>query len=110
MKRTYNQHHRGLLFPYVRLAALLGLPIVFGSGAWGQCTGALVDDAASFQWIYDRAGGGVAPGEIITVLGQQLGPAQSASFQLNQQGQVPTTLEGLQVLIGGIPAPVIYTS
>ena len=63
----------------------------------------IVDDAASFQWIYDRTGVGVAPGEIITILGKQLGPAQSASFQLNQQGQVPTTLEGSQVLIGEIP-------
>ena len=83
--------------------------MVFGSGAWGQCGGALVEDAASFQWIFDRTDVGVAPGEIITVLGPQLGPAQSASFQLNQ-GQVPTTLEGVQVLIGGIPAPVVYAS
>ena len=110
MKRTNHRPHKGLLFPNVRLAALLALPIAFGSAAWGQCTGALVDDAASFQWIYDRAGTGVAPGEIVTVLGQKLGPAQSASFQLNQQGQVPTTLDGVQVLIGGIPAPVIYAS
>ncbi len=109
MKKTSNRNHTGLLFPDLRLA-LLALPVAFGSAAWGQCAGAFVDDAASFQWIYDRAGTGVAPGEIVTVLGQKLGPAQSASFQLNQQGQVPTTLDGVQVLIGGIPAPVIYAS
>lgn len=110
MKRTNHRRHRGLLLPNVRLAALVALPIAFGSEAWGQCAGALVDDAASFQWIYDRAGAGVAPGEIVTLLGQKLGPAQSAGFELNQQGQVPTTLDGVQVLIGGIPAPVIYAS
>ena len=110
MKKTFNRRRKSLLFPYLQIAALLVLPMIFASGALGQCAGALVDDAASLQWIYDRPGGGVAPGEIITVLGQQLGPAQSASFQLNQQGQVPTTLEGVRVLIGGIPAPVIYVS
>ena len=76
MKKTYNRHHKDLLFPYLRLAALLVLPIGFGSRAWGQCAGALVDDAASFQWILAETG---------VVVGQISGRNE---FQIRKQPQM----------------------
>jgi uncharacterized protein (TIGR03437 family) len=51
---------------------------------------------------------GVAPGLIFTVVGQGLGPAvgqQPADFP---NGAFPTTLAGVQVLVGGIPAPLLF--
>jgi uncharacterized protein (TIGR03437 family) len=56
----------------------------------------------------------IAPGEIITIGGTSIGPATAASFTVTTSGGsqfVPTTgLAGVQVLINGIPAPVLYVS
>lgn len=54
--------------------------------------------------------GSIAPGEIITIKGTLLGPATPASFTLDAQKQVATTLADTQVLFDGIPGPVLYTS
>jgi uncharacterized protein (TIGR03437 family) len=51
----------------------------------------------------------IAPGEIITVGGTSIGPATPASFTV-ANGLVPTTLGGVQVLVNGFAAPVLYVS
>jgi uncharacterized protein (TIGR03437 family) len=63
-----------------------------------------VANAASFQV------GPVAPGEIVTVFGDGIGPAILAGAQLNAQGKLATTLGGTQVLFDGIPAPLVYAT
>jgi uncharacterized protein (TIGR03437 family) len=63
---------------------------------------AAVSNAAS----YNEAG--IAPGEIVTLFGANLGPASAATLQLDASGKVATTLAATQVLFGGIPAPMIY--
>jgi uncharacterized protein (TIGR03437 family) len=52
----------------------------------------------------------VAPGEIVTLYGAGIGPADLVTARLDQKGLVDTTLGGAQVLFDGTPAPLIYVS
>jgi uncharacterized protein (TIGR03437 family) len=55
--------------------------------------------------------GAIAPGEIIAIKGSGLGPATGVSFSVDPNtGMVDTSLAGTVVRIGGIPAPILYTS
>jgi uncharacterized protein (TIGR03437 family) len=56
------------------------------------------------------ATGAVAPGEIISIFGTNLGPATPAYLTLNPAGNVTTTLAGVTVTFNGIPAPLTYVS
>lgn len=60
-----------------------------------------VTNAASFNT------GGISAGEIITLFGIAMGPG---TIQTAPSGatQFPTTLGGVQVTVGGYPAPLIY--
>lgn len=53
--------------------------------------------------------GYVAPGEIISITGLSIGPAQAASFSL-EDGVVSSSLNGLQVFVNNVPAPILYAS
>jgi uncharacterized protein (TIGR03437 family) len=55
-------------------------------------------------------GGAVAPGEIVAIFGANLGVSQVTQFQPGANGNVGTILAGTQVLINGVPAPVLYVS
>ena len=52
----------------------------------------------------------IAPGEIVSIFGLSIGPDQPASYKLDSGGRVSSSLNGLQVVIDGIPAPVLYES
>ena len=54
--------------------------------------------------------GPVAPGEIVTLFGHQIGPPILTAARLNAQGLVDTTLADTTVLFDGRPAPLIYVS
>ncbi|MGA2724822.1 MAG: hypothetical protein ABSG79_20735 [Bryobacteraceae bacterium] len=60
-----------------------------------------VVNAASF------APGVIAPGEIVTLFGGQLGPQTLVAADASKT--FPTSLGGTQVLFNGAPAPLIYT-
>jgi len=64
---------------------------------------ASVVDSASY------AGGVVAPGELITVFGNSMGPTAPASASV-VGGKLPFTLGGVQVTFNGQPAPLLYGS
>jgi uncharacterized protein (TIGR03437 family) len=51
---------------------------------------------------------GIAPGEIVSVFGYGLGPQAGVAAQVDQNGQIPTTLAGVQVLGDGVPLPLLY--
>jgi uncharacterized protein (TIGR03437 family) len=53
--------------------------------------------------------GAVAPGELVTIYGANLGPPLEALAELNGDF-VDDTVEGTQVMIGGVAAPVLYAS
>ncbi len=53
------------------------------------------------------AGGGIVPGELVTLKGTGLGPAIGA---VNTANPVATSLAGTQVLFGSTAAPLLYVS
>jgi uncharacterized protein (TIGR03437 family) len=50
----------------------------------------------------------VAPGEIISIFGQGLGPAAGTTLNLTPDGLVANTLSGTRVLFDGAPGPLLY--
>src|SRR4051812_49458148 len=63
-------------------------------------------NAASYA-VLDTPGAGLAPGSLAVIVGVNLGPAvlvQVGMFPL------PSELAGTSVIIGGQPAPLVYTS
>lgn len=55
------------------------------------------------------ASAAVAPGEIITLYGSGLGPAQLVSATPGNDGLYDSQLAGTAVTVNGIPAPILYT-
>ncbi len=66
----------------------------------GEC----VVNAASFL------GGGVAPGEIVTIFGSAIGPVLLTPMRLTEEGLMPTTLADTRILFNGVPAALLYVS
>ncbi|MBM3757002.1 MAG: hypothetical protein FJW38_23840, partial [Acidobacteria bacterium] len=54
--------------------------------------------------------GAVAPGEIISIFGFDLGPAAAQGLEVGANGRVTTTLGGTQVTFDGVPAPLLLVS
>ncbi len=52
-------------------------------------------------------GGSIAPGEIITIIGTDLGPTTAFQPQLDAAGKLATTVSNVQVLVNGFPAPLV---
>ena len=63
-----------------------------------------VTNAASF------APGPVAPGELITIFGNNLGPAQLVSGDVDATGTLPSTVSGIKVMFDSVAAPIIYVA
>jgi uncharacterized protein (TIGR03437 family) len=55
-------------------------------------------------------GFGLAPGEIITIFGVNLGPEKPEFAGLGLDGRLATNIGGVRVLFDGVPAPMIYAS
>ncbi|HEY4363274.1 MAG TPA: protease pro-enzyme activation domain-containing protein [Bryobacteraceae bacterium] len=53
---------------------------------------------------------GISPGLIFTLFGSGLGPDAGQTLQLDESGKVETELSGVQVLVNGTPAPILYLS
>jgi uncharacterized protein (TIGR03437 family) len=51
---------------------------------------------------------GLSPGLIFTVAGVDMGPADGIGPQLDSSGRVSTNVLGVQVLVAGYPAPLLY--
>jgi uncharacterized protein (TIGR03437 family) len=54
--------------------------------------------------------GPVAPGELITIFGEELGPLVPAVFELTPVGLFSTRIGGARVLFDGVASPLIYVS
>ena len=52
----------------------------------------------------------MAPGEIVTVFGQAMGPVELTPLRLGNDGRLATTLSDTRVLFNGSAAPLIYVS
>jgi uncharacterized protein (TIGR03437 family) len=53
--------------------------------------------------------GPIAPGELIVIYGQNIGPNNLATAELDTDGRVTATLKDTRVLFNGIPGRLIYT-
>lgn len=86
--------------PILGLSVALQAPGLSGSGVFLNPVG--IVNAAS----YAPFTAGVAPGEFITLFGTNLAPSDqtAAAFPF------PTTLNGVQVLINGVAAPIYYVT
>ena len=73
--------------------------ILLQSGGGLVCT-----DAAAFQM------GPVAPGQMVSVFGTDIGPARAESARLNANGRISAELAGVRLLFNGIPAPLLFVS
>jgi len=52
----------------------------------------------------------IAPGELISIFGNSLGPAVPAGAALTPQGNVATSVGGVTATFDGVPAPLLYVS
>jgi hypothetical protein len=73
-------------------------------------TGAPAPAVTKIQNAASAVIGPVAPGEIISIFGSNLGPVQPVTTGVSAAGFFPTTLSGTQVLFDNIPAAMWYTS
>jgi uncharacterized protein (TIGR03437 family) len=73
-----------------------------GGGAMPVISG--VVNAASY------AQGSLAPGEIVAVFGQNLGPQQLALGTFDSNGNLETGINGIGITFNGVPAPMLYAS
>jgi uncharacterized protein (TIGR03437 family) len=71
-----------------------------------------VGNVPAIQAVVNAASYGfaaVAPGELVTIFGTNIGPSTPASLTITN-GSVDTTLSGVTVTVDGKPAPLIYVS
>ncbi|MBK9167265.1 MAG: hypothetical protein IPM24_07345 [Bryobacterales bacterium] len=52
--------------------------------------------------------GEIAPGQILAIQGDRMGPAQLVPLELDATGRLSTSLAGVRVLFDGVPAPLLY--
>ncbi len=75
------------------------------SGTAPRLTAGGIVHSASYQ------PGGVSPGEIVTIYGEELGPASLTTATLEADGlTVSKSLAGTRILFDGVAAPLVYTS
>jgi uncharacterized protein (TIGR03437 family) len=88
-------------------AASLGSVMVYGSSSASISSQtkpviSAVENSAS----YDVSA--VSPGELVTIFGTNLGPVEPVGPELDDEGNFATTLAGVQVLVNGTPAPLLF--
>jgi uncharacterized protein (TIGR03437 family) len=72
------------------------------SNAGLPCLKLALENGVSFEE------GPVAPGELVTLRGLNLGPATGAGFSVDATGRIAAQLAGVQVFFDGVPAPLLY--
>jgi len=68
---------------------------------------------AAISAIYNGAGGqstAVAPGEVVTIVGQTVGASPAVSGTIPALGNLGSTLAATSVTFNGLPAPILYSS
>jgi uncharacterized protein (TIGR03437 family) len=73
-------------------------------------TGVPVPQPSTISNSASGAFGSIAPGELITIKGTNIGPATGVSFSVGPGGTVSSTLAGVQVLFDTIPGTPTYVS
>ena len=95
---NYNSRGNVVAANYVLVKSIVKLaPAVTAAG---------FTDSASYL---PNATAGIAPGELLTIFGTDLGPSQLATLTLTDKGVVTNTLSNTRVLFDGTPGAMIYT-
>jgi uncharacterized protein (TIGR03437 family) len=78
----------------------------FGEPGWTApaCVTPMVLNGATLS----SPNGLAAAGEVVSLVGNGIGPAQGVVYQPGLQGQVPRSLGGVQVSFDGIAVPILY--
>jgi uncharacterized protein (TIGR03437 family) len=76
----------------------------------GAATTAQPPVIASVVNAATQIAGSLSPGEIISLHGIGIGPAAISGYMLNSTGDVSGSLDSVQVLFDGKPAPLLYVS
>jgi len=84
--------------------------IVYGLLGTGNGGGAAAPVVTGLVNAADYANGGIAPGEIVDIFGQNLGPQSLATGSYDESGNMLTDLAGMEVTFNGVPAPIVYAS
>ena len=109
----------GSRFPSSTVAASIALDnsgVLHAAGATGLVSTITPTQTSApvLFGVANAAGGAlagrIAPGELISLYGENFGVATPAIGSFNSTGFLPTTLAGVQVTIGGAPAPLLYVS
>lgn len=93
--------------PYLGISVLVQAPSPTGTGVYLNPTG-IVNSASNAPFT-----AGIAPGELLTMYGSNLAAATLVAPTADASGNpipLPTSLGGVQVTIGGLPAPIYYVS
>ena len=69
---------------------------------------AIVPAVAAVVNAASSAPGVIAPGEIVTIYGTNIGPATLANYVVNANGSFATTVADTTVFFDNVPAPIIY--
>lgn len=80
---------------------------------YGALNGSAASSAPQVNAVVNGAsfvGGGVSPGEIVAIFGANLGGSELTNLQIDAAGKVSNSLAGTQVLVNGVPAPLLYVS
>ncbi len=76
----------------------------------GQTTSAAPRIAAGgIGNAFSGAGQSVAPGELVSIFGSNLGPATGVAGSFDNAGRLATVLAGTAVTVNGVAAPVLFT-
>ena len=89
-----------------------GYRTVDGGASWTPTgAAALTITAEGIVGAADFLGGGVAPGEIISIFGEGIGPHGGVQAAIDPEtGGLPLDLAGVRALFDGEPAPLFYVS
>jgi astacin len=84
-----------------RAVVVMGAPIPFR-----------LTHAASYAVspFFEQSGITVAPLEIVTLFGDNLGPATLLGGQIDSQGRLSSNIGNTRILFDGVPAPIVYAS
>jgi uncharacterized protein (TIGR03437 family) len=75
-----------------------------GPTSSGEVDFACIGNAASFR------GAPIAPYEIVSLFGQNLGPTEPVNGEPGPDGRFPSSLGNTKVTFDGVPAPLLYVS
>lgn len=106
----------GCIGGYLGYAAAVGYDMVTGLGSVDGANLTLAWQAASqpaITQIFNAASfvdTGLSPGLIFSIKGSGLGPTPAQPLEIGSDGRITDALSGIEVLVNGTPAPLLYVS